>query len=252
MMRTITSLDHPTVKHLVKIRVNRDYRYEHRTVVIPGIKASTELMRDNQVVRLVVIDETFVPGDAKADEILVVSEAVMKKISGLVNPEEMLIEIKMPPSESLEYKDSLVVLDGISDPGNMGTLIRTALALGWEGVYITENSCDPFNDKALRAAKGATFRVPIGMGSWTYLKELIANGNFKAFAADLEGKSPSEVNFKGSRVALVLGNEANGLSPEAKAICEKVTIPMSGKMESLNVSVAGGILMYFLLKAKLP
>ena len=85
----------------------------------------------------------------------------MKKISGMQTPEGLVVEIEMPKPAPLEGLKYLLALDGVSDPGNVGALLRTALALGWQGIFILDESCDPFNDKALRSARGATFRLPL-------------------------------------------------------------------------------------------
>ena len=134
-----------------------------------------------------------------------------------------------------------MVLDGIQDPGNLGTLLRTALAFGWNGIYLLGNCCDPYNDKALRSAKGATFRLQLYQGDKAHLKDL--SRTHQVLVADLDGKAPESVNESEKRV-LVLGSESLGVSAESQAFGEKVTLPISGEMESLNVAVAGGILMY--------
>lgn len=248
-MKEINSLENPLVKHWVRIRKNHDYRLEHKSVLIEGIKAVQEVCHDSPAKYLIATMETFVPGQIKADEVILVPEEVMHKISGMDSPEGLIAEVAMPPQASLEKKKQILVLDGINDPGNLGTLIRTALALGWDGAFIVENSCDPYNDKALRAAKGATFRLPLAMGNWQQLEQMLAASPRQCLAADLKGIKPNEVPSTDKR-ALFLGNEAHGISDRAAKFCTQVTIPISGKMESLNVSIAGGILMYLLSSAK--
>lgn len=238
-MNPITSLQHPIVKHLVKLRTNRSYRTAEKRALIVG----ENLVKEIPLKVLFAVDA--IPPGLKAEKSFVVTSAIMKKITGLEHPEGLAAEVEMPPEASFDTIKRLLVLDGISDPGNMGALIRTALALGWEGAYITSNSCDPFNDKALRAAKGATFRLPLSFGSWDDLRGLISRNEITPMAADMGGVNIREVK-RNQGIALVLGNEARGISPEAKNLCTKVAIPMSGKMESLNVAVAGGILMYCL------
>lgn len=229
-LKKITSLQNSLVKHWLKLRTDKNYRYENRTVLITGKK----MVDEAQGIKTIISTDT-------------VTEEILKKITGLEQPESIAAEVEMPPFIPLNNKSKILVLDGVSDPGNMGTLIRTALALGWEGVFILNNSCDPYNDKAIRAAKGATFRIPLYLGSWDELKKLITTNNLIPLAADIEGESIKTYSPP-SKMVLVLGNEANGLSSEAKQICTRVTIPMSDKMESLNVSVAGAILIYALDK----
>lgn len=245
--REITSLQHELVKHLVRLRQNRAYREEHQSVLISGLKIVSEVCQQQRAKRLITCDESSIPAGMLCDEILVVNEAIMQKISGLAQPEGLLAEVVMPKTDlqvgkSLQY---LIACDGINDPGNLGNLLRTALALGWQGVFLLGDCCDPFNDKALRAAKGATFRLPLLSGSWEDLNKLIQENQLQPWVADLEGTPLAQIGEQAG-VLLVLSNEAHGVSKEAAQICQKVTIPMPGKMESLNVSSAGAILMYVL------
>lgn len=244
MIKQIASSQHPVVKHLVKLRQNRDYRYEHQTLVVEGIKPVEEL-GGIPLKKIVVCDETALPKNAQADEILFVTEAIMKKISGMQTSEGIIAEVAMPKPSSLKGVSHLLALDGVSDPGNVGALLRSALALGWQGAFILDESCDPFNEKAVRAARGATFRLPLAWGGWEELKEIAQQNRMAPVVADIEGKDVSAVKEK-ERLLLVMGNEAHGASPEAKAFCQAISIPMSQAMESLNVSVAGGIIMYTL------
>ena len=238
-MTLISSLQHPLVKHLVKLRTNKNYRNSEKRVLIVG----ENLVNEIYPINLFTVQNSF--SNINAEKHYIVTDAIMKKITGLEQPEGIAAEVIMPPTASFETVKRLVVLDGVSDPGNMGTLIRSALALGWEGVYIISNSCDPYNDKALRAAKGATFRLPLSFGDWDNLKHIISKNKLTPLAADMDGISIKNLEQQ-KGIALVLGNEAHGISLEAKKICKTIAVPMSGKMESLNVAVAGGILMYCL------
>ena len=127
--------------------------------------------------------------------------------------------------------------------GNLGTLLRTALALNWQAVFITNSSTDPYNDKALRAAKGATFRLPLMQGSWEDLNVLIKKHQMHVFVADKQGTQLSKITPQ-TPILLVLGNEAHGASSFAKERYKRICIPMNPQMESLNVASAGAILMY--------
>ncbi len=244
-MRHITSVQHPIVKHLVKLRQNRDYRYDQQSVLIEGITLVTEMRSNKQYKRIVVLDELLIPLGVQAEDILIVNDSVMKKISGVQTPEGIIAEIAMPQPTSLEGKHYIIVFDGLNDPGNMGTLLRSALALGWEGAFILEGSCDPFNDKALRASRGATFRLPLAWGSWDDLKRLIEINRLTPFVADLEGRDLADVAAT-NNILLILGNEARGASETARQVGQSLTIAMPGDMESLNVGVAGSIMMYAL------
>lgn len=249
--KQITSLQHPTVKHLMKLRQNRDYREDHHQVVVSGIKLVHELIKDGFAIKtLVAKNESLIPHGNKVDEVMVASEEIIKKITGLQAPDGLIAEIAKPKPSSLSGVQRLLVCDGLGDPGNLGTLLRTALALGWDGAFLINPICDVYNDKALRAAKGATFRLPLREGSWDDLRQLTSENKLKLWVADLKGDSVQEaVKQKSSGgIALVMSHEAHGVSEQAATHCQAVTIPMSGKIESLNVAIAGGIIMYELGK----
>lgn len=245
-MRRITSVQHPLVKHLVKLRQNRDYRYDHQGVMVEGVKPVHEVCSHLKPTLLIAWDETLFPLGHADECYVLVNRQVMEKISGMQSPEGLVAEIPMPKPASLKGKKRILALDGVSDPGNVGTLLRTALALGWEGAFLLGEGCDPFNDKAMRAARGATFRLPLAWGSWDILKKLIVEEGLKPLAADFGGEEPGPMTKQG--VVLVLGNEAMGVSDTARKLCQPVTISMPGEMESLNVAVAGGILMFALVR----
>lgn len=244
-IREIISLQHELVKHLVHVRQNRDYREDHGTVLIEGKKLISEIPASMHVKTVMASDPVLFPTHLNADDYVVTTEEILQKVSGLKTSEGIVAEVKMPPPSDLKGKRRILACDQINDPGNLGTLLRTALALGWEGVYLLNNCCDVYNEKALRAAKGATFKIPLAQGSWTELNTLIENNKLVSLVADMHGTAVNELP-KQERLLLILGNEASGASEESLKRSQRVTIPISNQMESLNVAVAGGILMYFL------
>jgi RNA methyltransferase, TrmH family len=244
-MKEILSLQHPLVKHLVKLRQNTDYRYDHHAIVIEGLKMVAEAAQFQKFKTLLTTSPEFVPADVKADEIILTTPAILQKISGLQSPEGILAEAPMPEPSDFKGKKHLIALDGINDPGNLGTILRTALALGWEGVFFLNEGCDPYNEKALRASRGAVFRLPMAHGNWDDLQKIVKQNQLTAFVADTDGTPFDQIN-PSNGIMLVLGNEATGPSKETLSHCTAVTIPMPGKMESLNVAVAAGILLYTL------
>ncbi len=249
MKNQISSLQHPIVKHLVRLRQNTDYRHEHNSVVIEGIKMIEEIGSTQHFKALLTYDEALIPKGLKADHIYLASEEVMQKASGMKTPEGILAEVAMPKPADLNGKRHLIGIDGVADPGNLGSILRTALAFGWEGAFILNESCDPYNEKALRAARGAIFRLPIAHGNWEQLQSLAQSNQLLPCVADLSGLAPENINAS-QGLLLLLGNEAHGPSPHTKKWCHPVSIPMPGEMESLNVAVAGGILMYLLKQPK--
>lgn len=229
----ISSRQHDYVKHLVKLRTQKAYRHEQNKLLIVGEKMVAEL--PYEPIQMIYEDENSRNG-------VVVTRSVMQKITGLENPEPIAAEVSMPPAGNLRGKNRVLALNQINDPGNLGTLIRTALALGWQGVFLIGDSCDPYNEKALRAAKGATLKIPIIEGSFEELLELAKANEWTILSADMNGGTPPA----SKKTVLILGNESHGVSPEIKNASQSISIPMKGNMESLNVSIAGGILMYLL------
>lgn len=241
----ITSLQHPFVKHLVKLRQESRYRYEQKALILEGSKPIQEVL---PFVKKLIYTSAYAPYlEFHAPEEWHVTESIMKKVSGNSTPEGVIAEVQMPPFASLKQARSILALDGISDPGNLGTLMRTALALGWDGLYLLPTSCDPYNEKVLRSARGAHFKIPLRRGNINELRQLAQQGNFQTLVADIKGETPEKMR-SGSRKILVLGNEAHGPSPDLLEFGSPITIPMPGEMESLNVAVAGGILLYLLKK----
>lgn len=249
MAKMISSAQHPLVKHFVKLRHNRSYREDKGSVLIEGEKIIKEVCTQHEAKVFLATHEELVPKGVLFQDLIIINESIAKKISGLTFHEGIFAEIPMPESPTLKNINWLLVCDGISDPGNLGALLRSGLALGWDAAFILDNCCDPYNDKALRSAKGATFRLPLTFGSWNELQEIAKTNKLKPLVADMEGIPVSQIKEK-EGFLLLLSNESHGISESAKEFCTKVTIPMLGEMESLNVAVAGGILM-FALRQKL-
>lgn len=244
-MQEISSLQHPLVKYWVKLRTNRDFRYENQSVLISGIKLIKELST-HFTFRSLITQKGFTPSFSfKTEEQYIVTDSILKKVTGLNTPEPIAAELPMIRESSLASCRSLLILDGIADPGNLGTLFRTALALNWEGIFLTQGTTDPYNEKALRAAKGATFYIPWCYGSLEELSQFLSRHPFELFAADAKG-IPIQTSRTKSPIALILGNEAHGIAASLKTSSQLIAIPMNKQMESLNVATAGAILMYIL------
>jgi TrmH family RNA methyltransferase len=246
-MQLITSLQHPLVKTLVKLRDKRSERYRQQQIVVEGENMLVELLANQQPIHFLAQQDHPVPDALQhlisAPSTVMVSAEVMAKVSDCRTPPGLLAVLSMPNIEVTAQPQKsrrLLVLDRLTDPGNVGTLLRTALALGWDAVFLLEGCCDPFNPKAIRAAKGATFHLPMAIGTFDDLLPLLADKI--VLTADLKGEQASAYVDHPS-IALVLGNEAHGPDKAFSAHTSPVTIPMSRAVESLNAAVAGAILM---------
>jgi RNA methyltransferase, TrmH family len=245
LARTLTSLQHPIVKYLVKLRQDRSFRRMEQKILVSGFKLVQELVEQRIPVEILLSADPHQKISMAVSQSYVISEAILKKITGLEHPEPLAAVVPMPSFQDVSVAQRLLVLDGISDPGNLGTLIRSALALGWDGIFIVAPSCDPFNEKAIRSAKGATFRLPIQEGSWEQFILLSKQKPFHVYLADKQGSSLESMK-PSLPMALILSRESQGARQEAKAAFTSITIPMQERMESLNVASAGAILLYCL------
>lgn len=269
------------MKHCVKLRNSSPYRHSHGSVLLVGttplreIYNFQELMQDKPTTIdcLFLHEKAAVPEDfvESGIHIVRVNSVVMKKLSGLQSPESIdtISLLRIPstfhslcgdhPQDISKWFPSafrILVLDGIQDPGNLGTLLRSAMAFGWDGVFLLPGCCDPFNEKALRASRGASFQLSMVSGTWSDLQSLVDGFQMKILAGDPgskdELKKVSYLSYelarslKCTKVCLVLGSEGSGLSEDAREVSDLVSISMSGDFESLNVSVAGGIFLFML------
>ncbi|NLB62460.1 MAG: RNA methyltransferase [Clostridiales bacterium] len=174
----------------------------------------------------------------------VVSRNVMKALANTNEPQYVSATIKTPVYDlPLFYEDGLiVVLDEVQDPGNLGTIIRTADAFGVKGVLISENSADPFAPKPLRASMGSIYHMPIWQGNLEVECKKLSEQGFTLVCGHLNGCE--ETPTLSSKTALIIGNEGRGVSDELAELSYKYRLPIYGFAESLNASVAAGILIY--------
>ena len=149
--------------------------------------------------------------------------------------------------ESISIEDGVyITLDGIQDPGNLGTIIRTAVAAGVKGIFLMKGTVDPFNDKTVRSTMSALHKIPVYEDvTLSMLNDLIAESNMSTYVTALEESKPYNMVTYDKRCMLILGNEGNGVTPEVMNLCKhRIMIPMYGDIESLNVSVAAALCMY--------
>lgn len=247
-IRFIRSVQHEVVKHFVKLRKSRSYRMSHQSIIVDDKKSLLE--RKTPVKTLLIEKNAPIPPFAVENQVFFVSKEILLKISGLQSSPQYICEMAMPTYERLCDKNSILILDRVQDPGNVGTLIRSASALGWESVFLLGGCADPFSPKVIRSSKGGCLSLPIYQGTQTTLLEWLSRQGVM-FIADGSGKSLAEIPsicHQGKKIALLLGNEGQGVCEEFKHLGHLVRVDMMEGVDSLNVSVAGGILMYELGK----
>ena len=154
-------------------------------------------------------------------------------------------QLPLPPTP-----DFLLIPDQIRDPGNLGTLIRSAAAAGVGAVLIPPETTDAFAPKVVRAAMGAHFRLPVRTTSWDEITQVTRSAGLKVFLADMDGPSFWNTDLRAS-LALIVGSEAEGASPAARSLAgQNISVPMPGQAESLNAGVAGSILMFEVVRQR--
>jgi TrmH family RNA methyltransferase len=156
------------------------------------------------------------------------------------------------PPPSAPPTGRFLLLDGIQDPGNVGTLIRAALAFGGDGVVVLDGTVDPWNPKAVRASAGASAHLPLARAPWSQVREWITHQEIPLLVAESRGEDVREINPL-TRWALVLGNEGAGVRPEIRERADAaLAVSISPKVESLNVATAGAILLFALTTGPEP
>jgi TrmH family RNA methyltransferase len=240
--KEILSLQHPFVKECVSLRLEHAARAQTKSLLLMGKKMVQEL---SQKVPLKTLITCAPERGIRAQESVIVSPEVLKKITGLPQPDGWAAIAPLP--EPREPKNALrtLILDEIADPGNLGTLLRTALALNWDGVIFTPGTVDPFNDKALRASKGALFSLPFCTKTPAEIADWLKTQSIQLYLADMDGTAIESVKPV-VPLALLLSHEGIGLSSWTKSLGKKVCIPMFNQVESLNVAVSGAILLHHL------
>lgn len=227
-----------------------------------GVRAVEDLAASPIPVRLAVAASTL--GDTPRGRALLdllatqgvaVHETDERELAALADTEtpQGVLAVAPIPSAGLGDVDVarepavIVVLDAVQDPGNFGTLARTAEALGAAGLVALPGTVDPWNPKSVRAAMGSSFRLPIVPAGWDELAPWLGERGFATLAAAAGGEPLPDP--RPARAALVLGNEGAGVSGETRARADRVVgIPLRGRAESLNVAAAGAVLMYELLR----
>jgi TrmH family RNA methyltransferase len=229
------------LKHYLLLKKDKVFCTEKQSLLIESSKLINELKDLGIIKGVMTVDEKLVPAGIPEEQIFLVPPKMIERVSSLKKSEGIIAEVSMPRYTSLKDKKKLIAFDNIQDPGNLGTLIRSALAFGFDGAIFLNNTCDPFNDKALRAARGSTFKIALQKDSLDDLKD------FPLLIADIKGKNPEDVKSL-DKFILLMGNEAHGPSKAYKGT--KISLPMKEGVESLNVAIAGSILMYLLAKER--
>lgn len=277
-MEIISSKDNKRIKYLRSLLEKGSARKKNRQFIVEGIKLVDEALEYGKVCEIILSEslyEEIISGGLiknalladngknliayvnEANSTTVVSDAVFKTVSETINPQGVVAVVTMPEYEILNEgflaqtynktgKIKLLILEDTADPGNLGTIMRTAEAAGVTGVIMGRGTVDIFNPKAVRSTMGSIFRLP-----FIYVEDVretireLKKYGISFYAAHLKGKqSYKDVKYS-DKAGILIGNEARGLSPETAELADiYIIIPMQGKVESLNAAVAAALMMY--------
>lgn len=249
-MLEIESKNNNLFKEIKKLK-EKKHRIKSNKYLIEGLRFVEEAIKSKVSIDSIIFTESFKEKNPelflKINEnikLIQMNEALLKQLCSTENPQGIVGVINMKNKE-LKSGELVVLVDKVQDPGNMGTIIRTAHAAGAAGIVMTKGTVDIYNDKTLRSTMGSIFYIPIVEDdSLDFVKSLKKEG-YKLVVSSLQGKNNFfEENLQG-KVMIAVGNEGNGVSDEVYDIADiKVKIPMPGEAESLNVAVATSIMIY--------
>ncbi len=257
-MTRLTAASNPVIKEVRSLK-NKSDREDKGLYFIEGTRFVSEAFKENASIRYIIFSETFLSGGSARELTGVVEEmgitsyeipdSLFGSISDTQNPQGVLAVLELEKKllrDTPIGEGTLILLDNIRDPGNMGTIIRTADAAGCSGVALSDGCADIYNPKVLRSTMGSIFHIPVCYGGGIVeMLQSVKQKGFKLCASHLEGSvSIYEADLSGN-TALIIGSEAEGISDDtAKKADLLVKIPMAGRAESLNASVAAGVMMF--------
>jgi TrmH family RNA methyltransferase len=263
--KPVTSKDNHVIKHLRSLS-DPKHRKKEQTFLIEGVKMVEEALRDGLGVKMVLAAPALVQhhgkgvlklAESRAIEILWISERLMDALSDSKTPQPVMAVVAMPGHREQELLANtsgiIIIAHQIQDPGNMGTIIRTAEAVGASGIALTAGTVDPFNAKAVRASMGSILRLPIVLAAdiRNFIRECRRAG-FQTMAAALTGeRTHFDVDLR-KPTAIILGQEGAGLPQDIMAEVDlRVRIPMAERIDSLNVATAAAIVLYEAMRQRL-
>ncbi len=245
----IESIHNDIIKQVVSLKEKKN-RDELSLFVVEGFKQVSEIPEDWKIKFVLATDKYK---DFKAEKLYITTEKIFKKISDTKTPQEILAIVekkKFDKEKVLSGKGIFVVIDTLQDPGNMGTIIRTAESFGCKGIFISKNSADVYSDKVVRSTMGAIFNIPIVQEcDIVSLISLMKQRQIKTYAFSLDTNNMLSTFKFENNVALIIGNESKGINKNILDIVDdKIKIDMRGKSQSLNAAVACSVAIYEISK----
>ena len=246
----ITSTSNETIKYFISLN-DKKTRMNAKRFIVEGYHLVNEASKTNLLEAIISTDEKELKKINNVKRYLV-NDAIINKIATTKNPQNILGIVKMLDHNITnlvpiikENKTKLIMLDDVNDPGNLGTIIRTAAGLGYDGIIMSPNTVDLYNEKVIRSTQGVMFKIPIIKANLQEVIKLLKKEKVFCIGTALTNAKDVKHITKKDKFAICLGNEAKGISKEVlDNMDENVRIAMNNDVESLNVSIAAGIIMY--------
>ena len=246
-METITSRKNPLLQTIRRLNASNSFRRQQGLFVCEGPKLLEEALKWAVPIETVVKTPEFDLPRGLGCRVVETPYDVLSSVTDTVTPQSVLFTCRLPDTalpEKLE-QGRYLVLDGVQDPGNMGTIWRTADALGAAGLILTGPCGEPFAPKAVRSSMGACFRLPVWRGEHQAVAALLKTSGIPLYATALREDTEDVRRVDLSGAAVVIGSEGRGISEELLKLCEKaLKIPMEEKCESLNAAMAATIVLW--------
>lgn len=234
----ITSIQNETIKKIMKLK-QKKYRDEQDLFLVEGYHLVEEARKAGCIQTiLTTLDESFM------EDTLYISQKVMEKIAFTKTPQPIMAVCTKKPQAIKFNQERYLLLDNIQDPGNLGTIIRSSLALGYDQIIMSPDSVDLYNDKVIRATQGALFQMPICQMKLKKAIELLHHHDVIVYGTSLHEALPISQYQPQKHMAFVLGNEGQGVSQSVLEACDHALYIPIQSIESLNVAIAGTIVMY--------
>lgn len=247
-MIRITSRENPQVKRAFSLTGSKSVRAREGEFICQGFTMLVEAITAAAEITAVFCLEAKaaqLPKGIKAP-VYLVNDGILEKISGVQSPQGVVFTCKIPQQRLALTGSRFLALEDIRDPGNLGTIIRSAEALGAHGIYLLGDCAELWSPKTVRATMGSVFRMPIMSCTPQHLVSLL--GDLPLWAAALDKDSMAVQSVDISRGCVVIGNEARGVSPDTKALCKgSIIVPITGA-ESLNAAMAAGIILWEMVR----
>jgi TrmH family RNA methyltransferase len=255
----LTSIKNPRIQQIRKLQSSSRTRRDEGLFVVEGIRLVEESLQAGWEPQVMLYTPDLNPRGlelvsqfmAQGVAVLAVAPHVMQAASDTQTPQGVLAVLPWRDVSRPANLDFAVVVDGVRDPGNLGTILRTATAAGVQVLFIPPGNVDPLAPKVVRAAMGAHFKLAIEQLEWSEIRQVLEQQGLVSYLADSGGGQPYVQSDFRAGTALLIGGEAAGAGQEAQvAAVQRVHIPMAGQVESLNAAVAAAILMFEVVRQR--